>query len=99
MQYVREWRVHTWYGVDRHEQWKRVAYEAIFFFVEVKHRGLVLAPKMCPSQPQAFKEVNNSQAFAYDRKKKKKSLIFSGRAAYRCSKACLHKVSRKHSKS
>ena len=31
------------------------------FFVE--NLGLALAPKMCPDQSQAFKEVNNSQAF------------------------------------
>ena len=29
----------------------------------VKDLGLALAPKMCPDQSQAFKEVNNSNAF------------------------------------
>ena len=38
---------------------------AIFF---VKDLGLALAPKMCPDQSQAFKEVNNSQAFTVGRK-------------------------------
>ena len=33
--------------------------------------GLELAPKMCPDQSQAFKEVNNSQAFTVRRNKKK----------------------------
>ena len=32
-----------------------------FFFVT--DLGLALAPKMCPDQSQAFKEVNNSNAF------------------------------------
>ena len=34
-----------------------------------KDLALALAPKMCPDQSQAFKEVNNSQAFAVARKK------------------------------
>ena len=42
---------------------------AIFF---VEDLGLALAPKMCPDQSQAFKEVNNSQAFTVGRKKTKK---------------------------
>ena len=29
----------------------------------VENLGLALAPKMCPDQSQAFKEINNSQAF------------------------------------
>ena len=33
--------------------------------------GLALAPKMCPDQSQAFKEVNNSQAFTVGRRKKR----------------------------
>ena len=40
--------------------------KASFF---VKDLGLVLAPKMCPDQSQAFKEVKNSQAFTVGRKK------------------------------
>ena len=56
---------HIRYHADRHEQqWKRVT--ASFF---VKDLGLALAPKMCPDQSQAFKEVNNSQAFTVGRKK------------------------------
>ena len=39
---------------------------AIFF---VKDLGLALAPKMYPDRSQAFKEVNNSQAFTVGRKK------------------------------
>ena len=35
----------------------------------VKDLGLALAPKMCPDQSQAFKEVNNSRAFTVGRKK------------------------------
>ena len=31
--------------------------------------GLALAPKMCLDQSQAFKEVNNSQAFTIGREK------------------------------
>ena len=65
-----------------------------FFFG--KDLELALAPKMCPDQSQAFKEVNNSQALTVGRKKV--APFFSGRAASRCSKACLHKVSRKYSK-
>ena len=42
----------------------------------VKDLGLALAPKMCPDQSQAFKEVNNSQAFTVGRKKM--SLFFLG---------------------
>ena len=33
----------------------------------------MLAPKMCPDQSQAFKEVNNSQAFTVGSKKKRTS--------------------------
>ena len=62
----------------------------------VKDLGLALAPKMCPDQSQAFKEVNNSQAFTVGGKKNEP--FFSGRAASRCSKACLYKVQRKYSK-
>ena len=51
---------------------------------------------MCPDQSQAFEEVNNSQAFTVGRKTNDPFL--SGRAASRCSKACLYKVSRKYSK-
>ena len=64
---------------------------AVFF---VKELGLALAPKTCPDQSQAFTEVNNNRAFTVGRKKKSFS---SRRAASRCSKACLHKVSRKYS--
>ena len=38
-----------------------------------KDLALALAPKMCPDQSQAFKKVNNSQAFTVGRKKKKLS--------------------------
>ena len=58
--------------------------------------GLVLAPKMCPHQSQGFKEVNISQAFTVGRRKN--AIFFSGRAASRCSKTSLYKVSRKYSK-
>ena len=34
-----------------------------------KDLGLALAPKMCPDQSQASKEVNSSQAFTAGRKK------------------------------
>ena len=34
--------------------------QSVFF---VKDLGLALALKMCPDQPQAFEEVNKSQAF------------------------------------
>ena len=37
----------------------------------VKDLGLALAPKMCPDQSQAFKEVNNSRAFTVGRRKKR----------------------------
>ena len=72
------------FGRGRHSQ---------FFFV--KNLGLALAPKMCPDQSQAFKEVNNSQT---GRRQKKWPILFSGRPAPRCSKAYLYKVSRKYSK-
>ena len=62
----------------------------------VKDPGLALAPKMCPDQSQTFKEVNNSQAFTVGRKKNVP--LFSERAASRCSKAWLYRVSRKYSK-
>ena len=58
--------------------------------------GLALAPKMCPDQSQAFKEFNTSKAFAVGRKKLPR--FVSGRAASRCSKACLYEVSRNYSK-
>ena len=32
----------------------------------VKDLGLVLAPKICPDQSQAFKEVNNIKAFTVE---------------------------------
>ena len=35
----------------------------------VKDLGLALEPKMCLDQSQAFKEVNNGQAFTVGRKK------------------------------
>ena len=41
----------------------------------VKDLGLALAPKMCPDQSQAFKEVNNREAFT-GRKKKKMAHFF-----------------------
>ena len=41
----------------------------------VKDLGLALAPKMCPDQLQAFKEVNNSQGI-YRRKKKNDPFFF-----------------------
>ena len=63
----------------------------------VKVLGLALAPKMCPVQSQAFKDVNNSQAFTVE--SKKWPFFVSGRAASRCPKACLYHVSRKYSKS
>ena len=62
----------------------------------VRDLGLALSPKMCPDQSQAFKEVNNSQAFTVGGKKNE--LFFSERAASRCSKAHFPKVSRKKSK-
>ena len=37
------------------------------FFVQ--DLGLALAPKMCPDQSQAFKEVDNSEAFTVGRKR------------------------------
>ena len=43
-------------------------YDMAIFFVE--DLGLALAPKMCPDQSQALKEVNNSQAFTTGREKK-----------------------------
>ena len=33
-----------------------------------KDLGLALAPKICPDQSQAFKEVNDSQAFPQEKK-------------------------------
>ena len=35
----------------------------------VKDLGMALAPKMCPDQSQASKEVNNSQALTVGREK------------------------------
>ena len=52
------------------------------FFVKDLGLELLIAPKMCPDQSQAIKEVNNSQTFTVSR----------------CPKACLHKVYRKYSK-
>ena len=72
-------------AADRHEQqWKRVT--ATFF---VEDLGLALAPKMCPDQSQAFKEVNNSQAFAIGRKKKK---CFLNEPLPGAPKHVLHKI-------
>ena len=59
--------------------------DTVSFFV--KDLGLALAPKTCPDQSQAFKEVNISQAFTAG----KKTTFFSERAASRCSKGCLYK--------
>ena len=64
---------------------------AIFFLV--KALGLALAPKMCPDQSQAFKEVHIIQVFAVGTKKN--TLFSPERAAFRYSKAWLYKVSRK----
>ena len=50
-----------WYHADRHEQWKKVISPVFFFFYDL---GLALATKTCPRLPQAFKKVNNSQAFS-----------------------------------
>ena len=47
------------------------------FFV-FKDLGLSLAPKMCPDQSQAFKEVNNGQALTAGRKKK--GIVFPNEA-------------------
>ena len=47
---------HFWYHADRHEQFVEDGEIASFF---CKDLGLVLAPKLCPDQSQAFKEVNN----------------------------------------
>ena len=41
-----------------------------------KDQGLVLAPKMCLDQSQAFEEVNNSQEFTVGRKKIGSSFFF-----------------------
>ena len=49
---------------------------AIFF---AKDLGLALAPKMCPDQSQAFKKVNNSQAFTVGRKKKDPLFFWTSR--------------------
>ena len=54
---------------------------------------------MCPDQSQAFREVNNRTIVRQLPYEEKKWPIFSsGRAASRCSKACLYKVSIKYSK-
>ena len=82
---------HIWYHTDRHKQWKRVTWP--FFFCQGPRTS---ASSENVPRPQAFKEVNNSQAFTVGRKTM--TQFFSGRAASRCSKACLYKVSRKYSK-
>ena len=56
---------HTLYHSDRDEQWTRVA--ANFFVKDLS----AIAPKMCPDQSQAFKDVNNSEAFTVRREKRK----------------------------
>ena len=84
---------HMWYHADRRERRKRVT--ATFF---VKDLGLALAPKMCADQSQAFKEVNNIQAFTVG-SKKKVLFFFLERTASRCSKVSSYKVLRKYSKS
>ena len=76
-----------WYHANRHEQWNRATSPVSF----VKDLKLALALKIRPDQSQAFEEVNNSQAFTVG--KKKINTSFSERAACRCSKACLYKVS------
>ena len=64
-------------------------WHSLFLWLRTYQVGLALAPKMCLDQSQAFKEVNNNQTF---------TVVLSGRAASRCFKACLYKVSRKYSK-
>ena len=58
---------------------------ASFFFF--KGLGLALAPKMCPDKSQAFKGVNNSQAFTVERQNN--TLFFLNEPR---SGACLYKV-------
>ena len=58
---------HTWYqvfGVVLTAMNRGRGWHSQFFLV--KGPGLALAPKMCPDQSQAFKEVTNSQAFILD---------------------------------
>ena len=50
------------FHAHRHQQRKRVP--ASF----AKDPGPALAPKMCPNQSQALKDVNDSQAFTVGRK-------------------------------
>ena len=53
--------------------------------------GLALAPKMCPDQSQAFKEVNNGQAFTAGRKKMThffQDEPLSGAPRHDCAKFC-----------
>ena len=52
---------HIWCHTDRHEQWKWVACPV--FFHSGPTVGLTLVAT-CPRQPQAFKKVNNGQAFS-----------------------------------
>ena len=77
---------HIWYHADRHEQWEESG--IVSFCCEGPTTG-ASAENMCPDQSQAFKEVNNSQAFTVGRKKLRVPIFFSGRGASRCSKARL----------
>ena len=56
----------------------------------VKDLGLGLPPKLCPDQSQAFKEVNNSQA--YRRKKKNVPIFFRNESFQVLQDTRLHKV-------
>ena len=68
--------------------------ESVYYKRWPKDLGLALPTKMRPDQSQAFKEVNNSQAFAVGGEKI--THFFSWRAASRCFKAYLYNFSSKY---
>ena len=55
---------HILYHANCHGQWKR-ATASLF----VEDLGLAIAPKVWPDQSQAFKDINNGQAFTVGKKK------------------------------
>ena len=82
------------YSVSSWPPWTAEEGDIASFFV--KDLGLALAPKMYPDQSQAFKEVNNSQAFAIGRKEW--PILFLDEPLPGAPRHVSSKVSRKYSK-
>ena len=80
------------YHTDRHEQLKRVTFVTS---CSAETPGRVVAAKMCPDQPRAFKKVNSP---AFPQEETFVFPFFSERAGVHDSKPCPLQDSRKRSK-